>query len=90
LWSVVFFKDISLKDPSRGLWCVGVADGRLVPRVFDLPGVDYLLTYGWSSCNELLSTYRSFSVGILALLALFTRFSVLRWCIRRDVQDLTI
>jgi hypothetical protein len=38
----------------------------------------------------LLSTYRSFSVGILALLVLFIRFSILRSDILGEGQDLTI
>jgi hypothetical protein len=59
--------------------------------VVDLPSVDWLLTCGWDSCSEfLLLTNSSGSVGVLALLALFIRFSVLMWYIRTDDQDLAI
>jgi uncharacterized membrane protein len=107
LWRVVYFKAISLKVPQevssaqairmrfiallawlRSGWCRGC----LLPVVVvDLPDIDWLLPYGWSSCSEfLLSTYRSFSVGILALLVLFIRFSILRSDILGEGQDLTI
>jgi hypothetical protein len=107
LWRVVYFKAISLKVPQevsgaqairtrfiallawlRGGWCRGC----LLPDVvIDLPGVDWLLTYGWTSCSELLlSTYHSFNIGILTLVALFIHFSILRWYIRKDDQDLAI
>jgi hypothetical protein len=56
-----------------------------------LPGVAYLLTCGWSSYSEfLLLTSGSGGVGVLALDALFVCFSILRWHIRRDDQDLMI
>jgi hypothetical protein len=38
----------------------------------------------------LLSSNSSGSVGVLALLALFICFSILRWYIYRDDQDLVI
>jgi hypothetical protein len=70
----------------RGGWCYLRPD-----VVVDLPGVGYLLTYGWGSYNEfLLPTSSSGGVGVLALLPLFICFSVLRWYIRRDDQDLAI
>jgi hypothetical protein len=59
--------------------------------VVDLPSVDWLLTCSWDSYSQLLlSTYHSVSVSILALLALFICFSILRWYICRDNQDLAI
>jgi hypothetical protein len=59
--------------------------------VVALPGVAYLLTCGWSSYSEfLLLTSGSGGVGVLALHALFVCFSILRWHIRRDDQDLMI
>jgi hypothetical protein len=68
-----------------GWWCLHL------DVVVDLPGVGYLLTYGWGSCNEfLLSTSSSGDVSVLVLLALFICFSILRWYIRRDDQDLAI
>jgi hypothetical protein len=70
----------------RGSWRCLLPD-----VVVDLPGVDWLLIYSLSNCNEfLLLTNSSGSVGVLALLALFICFSVLRWYIRRDDQDLAI
>jgi hypothetical protein len=38
----------------------------------------------------LLSSYSSGSIGVLALLALLIGFSILRWYIRKDDQDLAI
>jgi hypothetical protein len=76
----------------RGGWCCGC----LLPDVVvELPKVDWLLTwlltYGWDSCSEfLLPTNSSGGVGVLALLVLFIRFSVLKWYIHRDDQDLAI
>jgi hypothetical protein len=64
----------------RGGWCRGCL---LHDVVIDLPGVDWLLTYSWGSCSEfLLPRNNSGGFDILALLALFIRFSVLRWYIR--------
>jgi hypothetical protein len=76
----------------RGGWCREC----LFPDVaVDLPCVDWLLAWllacSWDSSNELLlPTNSSGGVGVLALLALFICFSVLRWYIRRDDQDLVI
>jgi hypothetical protein len=72
----------------RGTWC----RGYLLPDiVVDLPGVDWLLTSCWDNNNELLlATDSSSGVGIFALLALFICFSVLRWYVCGDDQDLAI
>jgi hypothetical protein len=100
LWRVVDFKTISLKVPQevsgvqaihtrlivllswlRGGWC----------RVCLLAGVDWLLTCSWDNSGEfLLLTNSSGGVGVLSLLALFVCFSILRWYIHRDDQDLAI
>jgi hypothetical protein len=59
--------------------------------VVALPGVAYLLTCSWGSCSEfLLLTSSSGGVGVPSLQALFACFSILRWYIRRDDQDLAI
>jgi hypothetical protein len=74
--------------PLRVCWCRGC----LLPDVVvALPNIGYVLTYDWSSCSEfLLPTSSSCGIGVLALYALFVCFSVLRWYVRRDNQDLAI
>jgi hypothetical protein len=56
-----------------------------------LAGVDWLLTCSWDNSGEfLLLTNSSGGVGVLSLMALFVCFSILRWYIHRDDQDLAI
>jgi hypothetical protein len=56
-----------------------------------LPGITCVLTYGWGSCNEfLLPMSSSIGMGVLMLHVLFICFSILRWYIRREDQDLAI
>jgi hypothetical protein len=68
----------------------------LLPGVnVDLAGVERLLTwllaYTWGSSGNLVwLSDGSGSVGILTFLALFICFSILRWYIRRDDQDLVM
>jgi hypothetical protein len=72
----------------RSGWCCRY----LLTGIFiDLSGVSRLLAYTWGSSRDLLlSSDRSGSVGVLALLALLIGFSTLRWYIRKDDQDLAI
>jgi hypothetical protein len=57
----------------------------------DLFGISRLKACTWgSSCDLLLSSNSSGSVGIFALLTLCVCFSILRWYICRDGQDLAI
>jgi hypothetical protein len=59
--------------------------------VVALSGVACVLTCSRGSCSMLLLPACSFiGVGVLALHALFICFSILRWYIRRDDQDLAI
>jgi hypothetical protein len=63
--------------------------------VVDLSGVERLLTWllactRGSNSDLLLSSDSSGNVGVLTLLALLIYFSILRWYIRRDDQDLAI
>jgi hypothetical protein len=57
----------------------------------DLFGVSRLKTCTWGSgCDLLLSSNSSGSVGVFTLLTMRVRFSVLRWYIYEDDQDLAI
>jgi hypothetical protein len=63
--------------------------------VVDLTGIERLLTWlltcAWGSNSDLLLlSDSSSSVGVLTLLELLICFSILRWYIRRDDQDLAI
>jgi hypothetical protein len=59
--------------------------------VVALPNISCVLTCGWSNCSEfLLPMSSSAGVGVLALHVLFISFSILRWYIRRDDQDLAV
>jgi hypothetical protein len=71
-----------------GSWCRRC----LLPDVgVDLTGVSRLLSCTWGSSSELLLlSNSSSSIGVLMLLMLLICFSILRWYIRRDDQDLAI
>jgi hypothetical protein len=57
----------------------------------DMSGIRRLKACTWgSSCDLLLSSDCSVGVGIFTLLTLHVSFSILRWYICRDDQDLTI
>jgi hypothetical protein len=72
----------------RVCWCFGCL---LLDVVVVLPGVACLLTCGWGSCSEfLLPTSSSAGVGVLSLHALSACFSILRWYVYGDDQDLAI
>jgi hypothetical protein len=72
----------------RGSWCRGF----LLPGVgVDLCRVERLLACTRSRGSKLLlSSDSSGSVGVLTLLMLFIYFSILRWYIHREDQDLAI
>jgi hypothetical protein len=72
----------------RSSWC----SGCLLPDVgVDLSGISRLVAYTWGGSGELLLLLDGFgSIGIFTLLTLLICFSVLRWYIRRDDQDLAI
>jgi hypothetical protein len=72
----------------RVCWCCRCLRPDVVVA---LPGVACLLTCSLGSCSEfLLPTSGSAGVGVLALHTLFVYFSILRWYICRDDQDLAI
>jgi hypothetical protein len=72
----------------RVCWCCGCLHPDVVVA---LPGVACVLTCGWGSCSKfLLPTSGSAGVGVLTLHTLFVCFSILRWYICRDDQDLVI
>jgi hypothetical protein len=57
----------------------------------DLSGVSRLKACSWgSSCDLLLFSDSSDGVGVFTLLTLRICFSILRWYICKDNQDLTI
>jgi hypothetical protein len=59
--------------------------------VIDLFDVNQLLTSAWSGSGKILLSSNSLgNVGVLVLLALLVGFSILRWYIRRNDQDLVI
>jgi hypothetical protein len=71
-----------------GSWC----HKCLLPDVgVNLSSVSRLLAYTWGSSSELLlSSDGSGSIGVLTFLALFIYFSILRWYVCGDSQDLAI
>jgi hypothetical protein len=71
-----------------GSWCCRYL---LLDVGVDLTGVSRLLACTWGSSSELLlSSSSSGGIGVLTFLTLFIYFSILRWYIRRDGQDLAI
>jgi hypothetical protein len=70
----------------RVCWCCGCLRPDVVVA---LPGVAYLLTCGWGSSNEFLLPTSS-SASVLALDTLFVYFSILRWYVCGEDQDLAI
>jgi hypothetical protein len=74
----------------RGIGLMGI--GIDLPDIgVDLSGISRLKASTWSSsCDLLLSSDSLSSVGVFTLLTLRVCFSILRWYICREDQDLTI
>jgi hypothetical protein len=100
---IVDFKAIVLKVPqevsgTQVAWMTFMvlvicwSYGSLFPDVVvALPSISCVLACDWSSCSEfLLPTSSHVGVGVFTLLALCICFSILRWSIHRDNQDLTV